>query len=105
MNFFEFIAEEVREYLAELGFRTLNEAIGHAEVLDIQRAVDHWKADGLDLSPILHVPSLPEGAARHQTVLQDHGLDKALDNELIRICAPAHRERRTGPGPAARSGT
>ncbi|WP_328322818.1 glutamate synthase large subunit [Kribbella sp. NBC_00382] len=89
VNFFEFIAEEVREYLAELGFRTLDEAIGHAEVLDIKRAVDHWKADGLDLSPILHVPSLPEGAARHQTVKQDHGLDKALDNELIRICAPA----------------
>ncbi|GAA0954569.1 glutamate synthase large subunit [Kribbella koreensis] len=89
VNFFEFIAEEVREYLAELGFRTLDEAIGHAEVLDIKRAVDHWKADGLDLSPILHVPSLPEGASRHQTVTQDHGLDKALDNELIRICAPA----------------
>lgn len=89
MNFFEFIAEEVREYLAELGFRTLDEAIGHADVLDIQRAVDHWKADGLDLTPILHVPALPEGASRHQTVLQDHGLDKALDNELIRICAPA----------------
>jgi glutamate synthase (NADPH/NADH) large chain len=89
VNFFEFIAEEVREYLAELGFRTLDEAIGHADVLDIRRAVDHWKADGLDLSPMLHVPSLPEGASRHQTVTQDHGLDKALDNELIRICAPA----------------
>lgn len=89
VNFFEFIAEEVREYLAELGFRTLDEAIGHAEVLDIKRAVDHWKADGLDLSPILHVPAVPEGASLHQTVLQDHGLDKALDNELIRICAPA----------------
>ncbi len=89
VNFFEFIAEEVREYLAQLGFRSLEEAIGHAEVLDIQRAVDHWKADGLDLSPILHVPSLPEGASRHQVVGQDHGLDKALDNELIRICRPA----------------
>ncbi len=89
VNFFEFIAEEVREYLAELGFRTLDEAIGHAEVLDIKRAVDHWKADGLDLTPILHVPALPEGASLHQTVVQDHGLDKALDNELIRICAPA----------------
>ncbi|MFI6680292.1 glutamate synthase large subunit [Kribbella sp. NPDC050470] len=89
VNFFEFIAEEVREYLAELGFRTLDEAIGHAEVLDIRRAVDHWKADGLDLSPILHVPALPEGAALHRTVEQDHGLDKALDNELIRICQPA----------------
>jgi glutamate synthase (NADPH/NADH) large chain len=89
VNFFEFIAEEVREYLASLGFRSLDEAIGHAEVLDIRRAVDHWKADGLDLSPILHVPSLPQGASLHQTVLQDHGLDKALDNELIRICRPA----------------
>jgi glutamate synthase (NADPH/NADH) large chain len=89
VNFFEFIAEEVREYLAELGFRSLDEAIGHAEVLDVQRAVDHWKADGLDLTPILHVPSLPDGASRHQTVPQDHGLDKALDNELIRICRPA----------------
>ena len=89
VNFFEFIAEEVREYLAELGFRTLDEAIGHAEVLDIERAVDHWKADGLDLTPILHVPALPEGASRHRTTEQNHGLDKALDNELIRICAPA----------------
>ncbi|HEU4947961.1 MAG TPA: glutamate synthase large subunit [Kribbella sp.] len=89
VNFFEFIAEEVREYLASLGFRSLDEAIGHAEVLDITRAVEHWKADGLDLTPILHVPSLPEGAARHRTVAQDHGLDKALDNELIRICGPA----------------
>ncbi|WP_328994801.1 glutamate synthase large subunit [Kribbella sp. NBC_01245] len=89
VNFFEFIAEEVREYLAELGFRTLNEAIGHAEVLDITRAVNHWKADGLDLSPILHVPDLPAGAALHRTIDQDHGLDKALDNELIRIAQPA----------------
>ncbi|MDX6238394.1 MAG: glutamate synthase large chain [Kribbellaceae bacterium] len=89
VNFFEFIAEEVREYLAALGFRSLDEAIGHAEALDITRAVDHWKADGLDLTPILHVPSLPEGASLHQSVLQDHGLDKALDNELIRICRPA----------------
>ncbi|MFC0625192.1 glutamate synthase large subunit [Kribbella deserti] len=89
VNFFEFIAEEVREYLAELGFRTLDEAIGHAEVLDITRAVNHWKADGLDLSPILHVPDLPAGAALHRTTEQDHGLDKALDNELIRISQPA----------------
>jgi glutamate synthase (NADPH) large chain len=88
-NFFEFIAEEVREHLAALGFRSLDEAIGHAEVLDVSRAVEHWKGDGLDLSPILHVPDLPEGAARHRTTGQDHGLDKALDNELIRICTPA----------------
>jgi glutamate synthase (NADPH/NADH) large chain len=89
VNFFEFVAEEVREYLASLGFRSLEEAIGRAEVLDITRAVDHWKADGLDLTPILHVPALPEGAARHCTTSQDHALEKALDNELIRICRPA----------------
>ncbi|MGW1837996.1 glutamate synthase large subunit [Streptomyces sp. NPDC002067] len=89
VNFFEFIAEEVRELLAELGFRTLDEAIGHAELLDTTRAVDHWKAQGLDLGPLLHVPELPEGAVRHQAVVQDHGLAKALDNELIRLAADA----------------
>ncbi|MFD1831941.1 glutamate synthase large subunit [Streptomyces desertarenae] len=89
VNFFEFIAEEVREILAELGFRTLDEAIGHAEVLDVSRAVDHWKAQGLDLAPLLHVPDLPEGAARRRVVAQDHGLAKALDNQLIRLAADA----------------
>ncbi|TDC07578.1 glutamate synthase large subunit, partial [Streptomyces sp. 8K308] len=89
VNFFEFIAEEVRELLAQLGFRTLEEAVGHAELLDVSRAVDHWKAQGLDLAPLLHVPELPDGAARHRTVAQDHGLAKALDNELIRLSADA----------------
>jgi glutamate synthase (NADPH/NADH) large chain len=89
VNFFEYVAQEVRELLAELGFRSLDEAIGHAEVLDATRAVEHWKAAGLDISPIFHVPDLPEGASRRHTVAQDHGLDKALDNELVRICAPA----------------
>ncbi|MFP8961025.1 glutamate synthase large subunit [Streptomyces nanhaiensis] len=89
VNFFEFVAEEVRELLAELGFRSLDEAIGHAEVLDVSRAVDHWKAQGLDLAPLLHVPELPEGAARHQVVPQDHGLAKALDNQLIKLAADA----------------
>ncbi len=89
VNFFTFIAEEVRELLAELGFRSLDDAIGHAEVLDTTAAVDHWKAAGLDLSPILHVPELPAGASLHQTTDQDHGLVKALDNELIALCQPA----------------
>ncbi len=83
VTFFEFIAEQVREYLAELGFRSLDEAIGHAEFLDTDAAVRHWKADGLDLEPILHVPALPEGTSRYQTVEQDHGLAKALDHQLI----------------------
>ncbi|MBA2464816.1 MAG: glutamate synthase subunit alpha, partial [Nocardioidaceae bacterium] len=89
VNFFQFIAEEVREILAELGFRTLEEAVGHAEVLDTAAAVDHWKAAGLDLTPVLHVPVLPNGSSRHQKVTQDHGLARALDNELISLCQPA----------------
>ncbi len=89
VNFFEFIAEEVREHLAALGFRSMEEAIGHAEALDVETAVDHWKAGGLDLSPILHVPDLPEGTPLHRTKQQDHGLDKALDNELVALAADA----------------
>ncbi|MEU6152011.1 glutamate synthase large subunit [Actinosynnema sp. NPDC047251] len=89
VNFFEFVAQEVRELLAQLGFRTLAEAVGHAELLDTKDAVDHWKANGLDLSPIFHVPELPEGAARHQTTTQEHGLDKALDNTLIQLAEGA----------------
>jgi glutamate synthase (NADPH/NADH) large chain len=89
VTFFEYIAEEVREWLATLGFRSLEEAIGHAEMLDTSAAIDHWKAAGLDLSPILHVPDLPPGAARQRTTDQDHGLHKALDNQLIALAAPA----------------
>src|SRR5690606_29279268 len=76
VNFFEFIAQEVRELLAELGFRSIDEAVGHAEVLDVRDVAHHWKAGSLDLSPILHVPELPEGAARRCVTTQDHGLDR-----------------------------
>ncbi|WP_392754382.1 glutamate synthase large subunit [Streptomyces sp. LN590] len=89
VNFFEFIAQEVRELLAELGFRTIEEAVGHAELLDTDRAVTHWKAQGLDLQPLFYVPELPDGAVRHQQIEQDHGLAKALDNELIKLAADA----------------
>ncbi|WP_280889464.1 glutamate synthase large subunit [Streptomyces sp. LBL] len=89
VNFFRFIAEEVREILAELGFRSIEEAVGHAETLDVTRAVDHWKAQGLDLSPLFYVPQLPEGAPLHQVIKQDHGLEKALDNELIKLAGDA----------------
>ena len=88
-TFFTYIAEEVREHLAALGFRSLDEAIGQAEVLDTSRAVEHWKAHGLDLAPILHVPDLPEGTPRRRTTVQDHGLVKALDNDLITRAADA----------------
>ncbi|GII86321.1 glutamate synthase [Sphaerisporangium siamense] len=89
VNFFEFIAEEVREYLAALGFRSIDEAVGHAEFLDTAAAEDHWKAAGLDLSPVLHVPALPEGTPLRRTVAQDHGLDRALDNTLIQLAEGA----------------
>jgi glutamate synthase (NADPH/NADH) large chain len=82
-HFFEFIAEEVRELLAELGFRSLQEAVGRAEAIDVRTAVDHWKAAGLDLTPILHVPERPYGDALHNTRGQDHGLERALDVQLI----------------------
>ncbi|HEX5565339.1 MAG TPA: glutamate synthase large subunit, partial [Streptomyces sp.] len=89
VTFFEFIAQEVRELLAHLGFRTLDEAIGRTEALDVSRAVGHWKTQGLDLTPLLHVPDLPEGTARRRVTEQDHALAKALDNELVRIAADA----------------
>ncbi|HEY5134465.1 MAG TPA: glutamate synthase large subunit [Candidatus Nanopelagicales bacterium] len=88
-NFFTFLAEEVREHLAALGFRSIADAIGHAELIDTTAAEAHWKAAGLDLAPILYVPELPEGTALRNTTVQDHGLDKALDNELIALAAEA----------------
>jgi glutamate synthase (NADPH/NADH) large chain len=89
VSFFEFIAEEVREYLAALGCRTLDEAVGRADLLDSVRAVSHWKAAGLDLTPVLHMPDLPPGAARHHRASQDHGLDRALDHTLIQLAEGA----------------
>ena len=83
VNFFEYIAEEVREYLAQLGFRTLKEAVGHVEMIDARKAVEHWKAKGLDISPMLEVPQNPYNQTPFMSVAQDHGLGEALDNELI----------------------
>ena len=92
VNFMRFIAQEVREYLAELGFRTLAEAVGHAEVLDVDDAVRHWKTEGMDLAPIFRdAASCPPGTPRHRTKAQDHGLEKALDNTLIQLCEGALR--------------
>ncbi len=88
-TFFEFVAEEVRELMAELGFRTVAEMIGHVEVLDTRAAIDHWKADGLDIGPILAIPKNPYGQSMLQSVPQDHGLAEALDQELIRLAQPA----------------
>jgi glutamate synthase (NADPH/NADH) large chain len=93
VNFFEYIAEEVREIMATLGFRTLDEMIGRVDAIDMRAAVDHWKASGLDLSPILAVPDNRYGQSLRQTVAQDHGLDGALDNNLIAQCMPALEHR------------
>ena len=86
-TFFEYIAEEVRELLARLGFKTLLEAVGHVENLNTKRAVDHWKASGLDLAPLLTRPDVT--SPLHNTATQDHGLAQALDNTLISISEPA----------------
>ena len=92
-NYFRFVAQEVRELMANLGFRTMDEMIGRVDRLDTTRAVDHWKAKGLDLSQILHNPEVPDTVARHATSTQDHGLDKALDNVLIARCDAAIDKR------------
>jgi glutamate synthase (NADPH/NADH) large chain len=88
-TFFEYVAEEVREILAELGFRSLDEAIGHVEMLDTAKAVEHWKADGLDLAPILSVPENPYRQTLVKSREQDHALDVALDQTLLQLCEGA----------------
>ncbi|MHA7264114.1 glutamate synthase large subunit [Arthrobacter sp. TMN-37] len=93
VNFFEFIAEEVREILAELGFRTLEEAIGRTELLDVKQALDHWKADGLDLEPILRGGEFGGDAPRRNLTTQNHELDKHFDNKLISMGAEALANR------------
>src|SRR5881628_46506 len=94
INFFRFIAEEVREYMAQLGFRTMDEMIGRVDRLNIRPAVDHWKAKGLDFSTILHEPDVPADALRYCVRKQEHGLERALDNELIERCADALEHRK-----------
>ena len=86
-TFFEYIAEEVRELLAKLGFRSIEEAIGQVELLDTRDAIDHWKASGLDLAPLLKAPLF--AGSRKNTEVQDHGLAAALDNKLIELAEPA----------------
>ncbi len=94
VNFMNFIAQEMREIMAQLGFRTVNEMIGRTDKLDTKKAVDHWKAHGLDLTPILHQPEVPATVGRYCQMTQDHGLDNALDNQvLLDLCEPALARR------------
>jgi glutamate synthase (ferredoxin) len=83
INFFRFVAEELRLLMAELGFRTLEEMVGHSERLNVRKAVDHWKARGLDFSKILFKPDVDPSVGTHCTQKQDHGIADALDHELI----------------------
>ncbi len=83
VNYFFFVAEEVRELMAQMGIRKFDELIGRSDLLDMRRGIKHWKAKGLDFSKIFHQPDMPASVARRQAETQDHGLDKALDNDLI----------------------
>jgi glutamate synthase domain-containing protein 2/glutamate synthase domain-containing protein 1/glutamate synthase domain-containing protein 3 len=83
INYFFFVAEEVRHLMAKLGFRNMDEMVGRVERIEMRKAIDHWKAKGLDFSAILFNPPVPSRVARHCTTAQDHGLDKALDYKLI----------------------
>jgi len=89
VNYFFFVAEEVRQLMARLGFRTFDEMVGHMDRLDTRRAVDHWKAHGLDFSRILQQPQASPDVALFNCEQQDHGLDRALDNMLIERAKPA----------------
>ncbi len=89
INFLHFVAEELRQIMAKLGFRTINEMVGHVEKLETRKAVDHWKARGLDYSAILHKPQVPPTVGTFCSQKQNHNLDKALDHELIAKCKPA----------------
>ena len=89
INFFFFIAEQVRRYMAQMGFRTFDEMVGRVDMLDVRDALDHWKARGLDLSMILYNPEMPSRIARRCVQEQDHGLSEALDYKLIEHAAEA----------------
>ena len=89
INYFFFVAEEVRTIMAQLGLRRFDELIGRADLLDTRRAITHWKAQGLDFSRVFHQPAVPSEVPRLQTETQDHGLARALDHKFIERCQPA----------------
>ena len=95
VNYFFFVAEQLREIMAKLGFRTLNSMVGRMDMLEPRKAVEHWKAKGLDMTPLLHMPDVPESVGKYCQVSQDHGLDQALDHKLIELA----RDALEGRGP------
>jgi glutamate synthase (NADPH/NADH) large chain/glutamate synthase (ferredoxin) len=94
INYFFFVAEEVREIMAQLGFRKFNEMVGRVDKLRAQKAIDHWKARGLDLTALLKKPEVPPSVATYCCETQDHGLEGVLDYKLIELCRPAIMEKR-----------
>ena len=94
VNYFFFVAEEVRALMAELGVRRFDEMVGHSDWLEVQPGIDHWKAKGLDFARVFYSPPMPESVARHHCEQQDHGLDAALDHQLIAAARPALEEKR-----------
>jgi glutamate synthase domain-containing protein 3 len=89
VNYFFFVAEEVRQLMAQLGFRTFDEMIGRSDLLDMRAGIAHWKARGLDFSRVFHQPKMPAEVSRSRREAQDHGLENALDHQLIAAAAPA----------------
>jgi glutamate synthase (NADPH/NADH) large chain len=89
VNYFRMIAEEVRELMSKLGFRTIDEMVGRRDRLDMQKVIEHWKAKKLDLTPILEMPAVPDHIPTHRIHAQDHGIDKALDNLLLELANDA----------------
>jgi glutamate synthase (NADPH) large chain len=89
VNYFFFIAEEVRSLMAQLGVRKFEDLIGRADLLDTKKGIQHWKAQGLDFARVFHLPAVPASVPRRQVETQEHGLEKALDNKLIQRCLPA----------------
>ena len=94
VNYLFFVAEEVREIMAKLGLRAFNELVGRSDLLDMRPGIEHWKARGLDFSKVFYQPSMPSSVARHNCEVQDHGLARALDHQLIADGAPAIEEKK-----------
>lgn len=93
VNYFFFVAEELREYMAQMGIRRYDELVGRADLLDMRQGVEHWKAKGLDFSRIFHMPAVPDGVERLHAEEQDHGLARSLDHKLIAAAQPALERR------------
>ncbi|KHD37970.1 glutamate synthase [Clostridium acetobutylicum] len=98
INFLTFIAQEVREYMAQLGFRTINEMVGRVDKIQAKNAVSHWKAKGIDLSKILYKPDMPKRIKPYCTVAQEHGLDRIMDYKLIQIAKDALNSKKSVVG-------